>query len=353
MSFEYPTSLKTYRHFTISAGGETRWITTLNPKYGYKILSKWQPYSLSSRLIWWIFLKCYKYYIVSAFLVIKRFLSGASFEARTADLVEYIAYVGTPGLTQKLVISVLDNKTRKILCIEKIGIGDLADDAIKNEVNVLSQATQQKEILCPRIIDGACFLGGACQSYLEGIQAGTTFTLGNAQQLLGLVRRDEFHTLGKKELLSYFHRDIFTKFDLNYSVEDIFAAIFSLEEQVNFPVSIEHGDYAPWNILVMGSRYGLVDWECGILRGFPLFDVFHFVYTVSRLVDNSIDSFVELRDNENILYLRDQLKISEDGFNLLNFMYIFRKLDECNTRGNNAESNYYNRAFLDLAKKLL
>ena len=43
------------------------------------------------------------------------------------------------------------------------------------------------------------------------------------------------------------------------------------------PVGLSHGDFAPWNVFVRGSRVGVLDWEAADRRGLPFWDLWHFV----------------------------------------------------------------------------
>ena len=54
---------------------------------------------------------------------------------------------------------------------------------------------------------------------------------------------------------------------------------------------IEHGDFAPWNIIDVGSgRVVAVDWEYGKLCGFPGIDLAHYILQTKALVKRSTPS---------------------------------------------------------------
>lgn len=53
----------------------------------------------------------------------------------------------------------------------------------------------------------------------------------------------------------------------------------------DWPVVIQHGDLAPWNVLQgPEGTLGAVDWECGSLESMPYLDLAHYVLQVSFLV---------------------------------------------------------------------
>jgi hypothetical protein len=53
----------------------------------------------------------------------------------------------------------------------------------------------------------------------------------------------------------------------------------------NWPVVIQHGDFAPWNLLRgPDGTVRAVDWEYGTLEGFPYLDLAHFILQTSALI---------------------------------------------------------------------
>ncbi|HTW94206.1 MAG TPA: phosphotransferase [Tepidisphaeraceae bacterium] len=53
---------------------------------------------------------------------------------------------------------------------------------------------------------------------------------------------------------------------------------------VSWPVVIQHGDLAPWNVFLDGSAFSAIDWEYGNLNGFPYLDLAYYVLTVSAVI---------------------------------------------------------------------
>lgn len=51
-----------------------------------------------------------------------------------------------------------------------------------------------------------------------------------------------------------------------------------------WPVTIEHGDFAPWNLLRTTEGLRAIDWEDARLEGFPGFDLVHFVIQTGVLM---------------------------------------------------------------------
>ncbi len=52
-----------------------------------------------------------------------------------------------------------------------------------------------------------------------------------------------------------------------------------------WPVAIQHGDLAPWNLLRgPDGTLAAIDWECAESEGFPYLDLAHYVLQIAGLV---------------------------------------------------------------------
>lgn len=63
----------------------------------------------------------------------------------------------------------------------------------------------------------------------------------------------------------------------------------------HWPVWINHGDFAPWNICVEGSEWSLLDWEFADVDGFPLLDCAYYVLQVGYLIKKWAPSLARAR----------------------------------------------------------
>jgi hypothetical protein len=52
-----------------------------------------------------------------------------------------------------------------------------------------------------------------------------------------------------------------------------------------WPVSTNHGDFAPWNIFLHGSTLRAIDWEYGTAAGFPYLDLAYYILQTAALVN--------------------------------------------------------------------
>lgn len=61
---------------------------------------------------------------------------------------------------------------------------------------------------------------------------------------------------------------------------------FEVLSHRNWPVTVHHGDFAPWNII--STSAGLtqaIDWEYGSMQGFPHIDIVHYLLQVAFLIN--------------------------------------------------------------------
>jgi thymidylate kinase len=61
----------------------------------------------------------------------------------------------------------------------------------------------------------------------------------------------------------------------------------SIDENKMVPFHLAHGDFTPWNMFVKKEKLALIDWELSQASAPALFDLFHFLYQQSSLVDKA------------------------------------------------------------------
>lgn len=63
------------------------------------------------------------------------------------------------------------------------------------------------------------------------------------------------------------------------------VAWFEILAGREWPVVIQHGDFVPWNLLIRpDGAFQAVDWEYGIMEGFPHLDLAHYLLQTSALI---------------------------------------------------------------------
>lgn len=70
------------------------------------------------------------------------------------------------------------------------------------------------------------------------------------------------------------------------TVNEQLDSLLELLRRQYWPVVIQHGDFAPWNVLRrLSSGICAIDWEEGSVEGFPHFDLIHYVSQTAALVE--------------------------------------------------------------------
>ena len=69
-------------------------------------------------------------------------------------------------------------------------------------------------------------------------------------------------------------------------LSEILADLMPSLEQLSVPVTIVHGDFAPWNLRIDGGAISAFDWEYAQLSGLPLLDEIHYRLQVGLLLDH-------------------------------------------------------------------
>ncbi len=183
--------------------------------------------------------------------------------------------VGTPGLAQKTIVEV-SGQTGEIAAYLKYAIKPAAQERLRRENRVLSSLPPG---LGPSVLKFGALAGGMglLLSPAPGkpVSARLPPPDGVSAFLEKLVTGPD-HPVGAHPLI----RSIMSE-DGGHSVE---RWVCSLDGR-NWPVAIQHGDFAPWNLRV--TRQGKVfafDWEYGALKGFPGFDRAFYLLQVGRLI---------------------------------------------------------------------
>jgi len=71
-----------------------------------------------------------------------------------------------------------------------------------------------------------------------------------------------------------------------HGLSEILMDLMPSLEQMSVPVTIVHGDFAPWNLRMEGGAISAFDWEYGQLSGLPLIDEIHYRLQVGLLLEH-------------------------------------------------------------------
>jgi hypothetical protein len=190
---------------------------------------------------------------------------------KTRELLPVI-YLGTPGSTRKAVAILVDPVDGVLRGVLKTPLGQGGADGILREAKLLEKLRSQEVPGVPRLL--FCDSEGklSVQEAARGKPSGRRVTAAHLRWLCSLRQSGETSLaaasgpwrealLGLVDGLSAPARTRLTE---------------ALERRAPLPTVWEHGDFAPWNLLVEGQNVTAVDWEDGASEGLPLQDLCHF-----------------------------------------------------------------------------
>jgi hypothetical protein len=190
------------------------------------------------------------------------------------EAVSAVTLVGTPGPTQKFTVRVLGRKG-EILGYLKYAVKDAARKRLGEEhrlMNGLPPGVGPEVLKFGPFADGEALLISpvvgkqvaanltpptACSAFLTSLGTPTRMHL-EAHPWVRCIRAQE--------------------------VADV-ERWFEVLADKTWPIVIQHGDFAPWNLLLRpDGTLAAIDWEYGTLEGFPYLDFAYYILQVSALV---------------------------------------------------------------------
>jgi len=305
-------------YLVIPGSGAPRWIIPEQSKYGESVLAQWRPYGVLSRYKWKILCLLYR-------LRLAHFVPGVCrinlvddklLDFRGSHIEVFpVIYVGTPGMQQKVVVTLIDAYSRESLFVLKVALSKGANKSLCREAAMLKQLAHMKVPDVPRLVKGDKDGKWILQSVLTGKPACRELTRHHIDWLLALPRSGKVTTMGKEaEILANF-------FELN---EDellvgckatLRNAIDAIKVEDTIPLVLVHGDFAPWNIKKQVDCSLLVlDWEDARMEGLPFWDICHFYFIQAHLFDDGLpraqlDVGIEVTRYIHQLGICEQVKI--------------------------------------------
>ena len=271
----------------LPGAGEPRWLWPQSCHNVDAVLASWSPYKFSSRLKWQAIRAANRiglsHWLPNSRIVPRRQycrdrLVLLGMEERAAPLP--VIYVGTPGVTRKAVIHLVDRDTGQCGAIVKVPLAVGANQAILREAQMLASLAEEKYNCAPRLIHVDCERGITTQTFAPGTSGGRRFGASAANCCKRLVLQDETTTIAQ-------YAEALQESAAWDSHPEIRPTVLSeLNDTHLLPACWVHGDFAPWNIQQQpGQELMLIDWEDAQRGGLPLQDYFHFLHMQDYLFD--------------------------------------------------------------------
>jgi hypothetical protein len=224
------------------------------------------------------------------------------------DITHSSVLLGTPGVGRKIIIQLW--QAHKLVGYIKVATTETAKDKINNEAEILGKLPAG---LGPKLLKGG-HLGGSTAMILSPAEG----------KMLDAKLSKPFDRCKFADVLDYLEllqisNDTYA-IDKHPAIQRIKhllseAGAQCLEQSVmqfdqwlepmrtqNWPVVIQHGDFAPWNVLrqeaesvrnektlrsndqyPVPSSLCAIDWEEGTTEGFPYFDLIHYISQTAAL----------------------------------------------------------------------
>lgn len=352
-------------YVVISSNNYPRWVIPLGSATSKATLLQWSPYGLLSKLKWCLVCSLSPYSLLqllpNAFnigVVELRKDNITSVDKYDLKTVSPIIYVGTQGLQQKAVGSLICAETGEPLAIMKIALGKCAINSLSSEAEALNLLDKFSFAHAPKLICKDSILGYTMQSVIGGKLSSRCLSPQHVDVLCELADASPLQTTSygtlKAQLVKKYNTvrtHIESDFDeMGLNVLEQYMNEYA--EDFDIPVVFVHGDFAPWNIkLVQCDANGrfpaqlvLIDWEDFKENGFPLWDLSHFCFLQAHLFEEKKWIFFLLESPLVNSYL-DRLFINREHKRQLIRLYLF---DIIVSRPPNVTNNYHRFLIMQL-----
>ena len=304
-----------------------RWIIPQNPNYGLPILTQWQPYDLSSRVKWQVLMTAYRLGQLGKLPgAIPIGISDAAttswqhFGYHNGEKLTPIIYIGTPGLTRKAVVFLVNLDNRELMGIGKIPLESMAGSKIIQEAENLVRLAGEKPGLAPNLLFIDRQSGVSLQSVIAGTPTGRKLTKAHIEWLYYLHIPGEEISLSKQ--VKTLQQRLANTRGIDEKMKSIFNRLWKIIDDAKpLPSTWIHGDFAPWNLKwVVDQKIGAVDWEDARFNGLPLQDLCHYLYIQSYLFHTNTNVLDAIENHPIVLeYLKSLGIVGEISEKLVSF----------------------------------
>jgi hypothetical protein len=266
------------------------------------VLSIWHPYNFASRMKWLAVQMAARSGVLRLAPSVTRVETSRDGAQRwfercgiASQTGEMVVLIGVPSADRKLVVFLLDEE-RHIAAVLKVGATPGGGTSLLHEAEMLKRLEPYR--WAPKLLSIYPELHAAAQEYLPGAVPHRRFLPVYMDLLCALPR-----TGGKTSLVEVAHdaatrlNPFLTHFD-NMAPGLIGRALSSLDQAIELPTMLVHGDFAPWNMRRNPQRgYVLFDWEWASFAGLPAYDLLHFHFNSDRLFGGKDGGYSAIRSS--------------------------------------------------------
>lgn len=286
------------------------------------MLAQWHPFTFASKIRWKGLLIAYGLGLLSKIPGIDRVSVGdnGSFQIPGRDtILTPVVYVGSPGLKQKLVVTLVAPDNGFPIAIMKVPLTEMAWANLRQETLNLEKLAEANVPGVPTLVAVDEPNKRTWQTVVDGCLTSGKLTKAHIDWLIKLPMSDKFTTF--REQKNILQHKLEQSSDSFFSYRREFSAAIKVIGEGQLPLVLVHGDFAPWNLKRQeGGNLSAVDWEDADWSGLPLWDLCHFFFMQAHLF-NQQGSAEKIRNNPLIeLYI---LKMGVDKKNLLALVLLY------------------------------
>lgn len=325
-----------------------RWLVPSNPKFSINVLPVWKPYSISSKIKWFLILMLY-FLRLNYFLPIFKKIQSNSILLKHPNSdrgVVPVIYIGTPGKQQKAVATLVDYISLKPLAVMKVALQNDAFSSILKEAETLNKLSLISSLNVPKLIKIDYEGRQTWQTYLQGSLSGKRLLKRHIDWLLKLPKPSNKTTVAeyKQKLIFFLDSD-----DICITTgkkKKLWSIVNNINIDAYIPLTLVHGDFAPWNIKFHSNKeLVVIDWEDAEFGGLPLWDLCHYFFIQEHLL-GSINSIKNLFSNSLIDTYVDSFNVGELKKCLVMFYMLEMILDHDKNVTTDYKEFLYNKMLL-------
>lgn len=240
------------------------------------------------------------------------------------NVIGYSLYTGTPGPTQKYTVQYHD-RYGKVYGYSKVPVSDLSKVTVSNEYNVLKKLETYtfKYTIIPKVIKENKKLNLYIQDSKENIKDiddGLNVRVFKSIEEINNIDYRE-NKIKETDLLDKLNsiNNVLRSFDDSLNTK-ILNLINSIKEK-KIEYSLQHCDFAPWNIKEFEDKLYVFDWEFS-QNTVMFYDLFHYIIMVDILVKNNKEKQI-IKNIISDNYIKEYFVKSKSEIDLRQAIIIF------------------------------
>jgi len=263
--------------------------------------------------------------------------------------IKWAISIGAPGPFRKPVVKLFSSNPQFEAYL-KVGFNTNTKLAVKNEIEALNFLNKEKfgYLLVPKVI-----VSGEWQDKLYCLQTSKMAGVGESLKEFSEIHYNVLDELTALNFTRKNSQDITFIHQLSYKIEEIENSYYNslgklgiewlLSKNNKIPINFSHGDFTPWNMLKVGDKLYLYDWEFSVNELPAGWDIIRYIIQIERYVnklsirDATYKVFYKISNNSFIMTFLNKYQITTDD---VKFTLVAYLLNELRLYGTNENLDY-------------